>query len=73
MPPRAAASGLRVHRLPARRAINSRADARGPVAELVVTNVLRPAMLKAYAPAIQTNLRQLGHANARRRSDSKET
>jgi DNA adenine methylase len=64
---------LRIERVAARRAINSRADSRGPVTELVVTNVLRPAMLKAYAPAIQTSLRQLGHANARRRSDSKET
>ena len=64
---------LRIERVAARRAINSRADSRGPVAELVVTNVLRPAMLKAYAPAIQTSVRQLGHANARRRSDSKDT
>jgi DNA adenine methylase len=64
---------LRIERVAARRAINSRADARGPVAELVVTNVLRPAMLKAYAPATQTSVRQLGQANARRRSDSKET
>jgi DNA adenine methylase len=64
---------LRIERVTARRAINSRADSRGPVAELVVTNVLRPGMLKAYAPAIQTSVRQLGHANARRRSDSKET
>jgi DNA adenine methylase len=64
---------LRIERVSARRAINSRADSRGPVAELVVTNVLRPAMLKAYAPAIHTSVRQLGHANARRRSDSKET
>ena len=64
---------LRIERVAARRAINSRADSRGPVAELVVTNVLHPAMLKAYAPAIQTSLRQLGHANARRRSATKET
>jgi DNA adenine methylase len=64
---------LRIERVPARRAINSRADARGPVTELVVTNVLRPGMLKVYAPAIQTNRRQLGQANARRRSDTNET
>ncbi len=37
--PRVAASGLRVHRLPARRAINSRADARGPVMEFLLTNL----------------------------------
>lgn len=64
---------LRIERVHARRAINSRAALRGPVTELVVTNVLRPGMLKAYAPAIQTSLRQLGHANARRRSDTKDT
>ena len=64
---------LRIERVDARRAINSRADSRGPVTELVITNVLRRKMLRAYAPAIQTSVRQLGHANARRRSDSKET
>jgi DNA adenine methylase len=64
---------LRIERVDARRAINSRADSRGPVTELVITNVLKPRMLRAYAPAIQTSVRQLGHANARRRSDSKET
>ena len=37
--PRVPASGLRVHRLPARRAINSRADARGPVIEFLLTNL----------------------------------
>ena len=64
---------LRIECVDARRAINSRADSRGPVTELVITNVLKPRMLRAYAPAIQTSVRQLGHANARRRSDSKET
>jgi DNA adenine methylase len=65
---------LRIERVKARRAINSRAESRGPVTELVITNVLRPRMLKAgYAPAIQTSLRQLGQAKARRRSASKET
>lgn len=44
---------IAVHRVPARRAINSRASARGPVDELIITNVpssltgLRPRMLKA--------------------------
>ena len=37
--PRVAAAGLRVHRLPARRAINSRATARGPVTEFLLTNL----------------------------------
>jgi DNA adenine methylase len=32
-------AGLEVHRVPARRAINSRADARGPVDELIISNV----------------------------------
>ena len=64
---------LRIERVDARRAINSRAESRGPVTELVITNVLRPRMLKAYAPAIQTSLRQLGHAKARRRSATKDT
>jgi DNA adenine methylase len=37
--PKVAAAGLRLHRLPARRAINSRADARGPVTEFLLTNL----------------------------------
>ena len=64
---------LRIKKVPARRAINSRAESRGPVTELIVTNVLKPRMLRAYAPAIQTSLRQVGHANARRRSASNDT
>ena len=39
--PRAAAAGLRVFRVPARRAINSRASARGPVTEFLLTNLNR--------------------------------
>jgi DNA adenine methylase len=51
--PAARTAGLRVHRVPARRAINSRASARGAVDELVITNarreitVPRPEMLRA--------------------------
>jgi len=72
--PDARRAGLRIDRVNARRAINSRADSRGFVTELVITNVLRPKMLRAgYAPATQTSLRQLGHANARRKSASNET
>jgi DNA adenine methylase len=37
--PRVAAAGLVVHRLPARRAINSRGSARGPVTEFLLTNL----------------------------------
>lgn len=35
---RVAAAGLQVHRVPARRMINSRASARGPVIEFILTN-----------------------------------
>jgi site-specific DNA-adenine methylase len=42
---------LRIERVQARRAINSRPDARGPIEELVITNTalnVRPRMLKAH-------------------------
>ena len=52
---------LRITRVNARRAINSRADARGPVTELVITNVLRPTMLRAGDPD------QLAAARTRKR------
>jgi DNA adenine methylase len=46
---------IAVHRVPARRAINSRAASRGPVDELIITNVpalaaVRPRMLKVQGP-----------------------
>ena len=37
--PAIAATGLRLHRLPARRAINSRGDGRGAITELLLTNL----------------------------------
>jgi DNA adenine methylase len=37
--PAVTAAGLRLHRIPARRAINSRADARGEITELLLTNL----------------------------------
>jgi DNA adenine methylase len=50
---------IAVHRVPARRAINSRASARGPVDELIITNVkagvlaaVKPRMAKA--PGLKT-------------------
>jgi len=43
--PAARSAGLRVERVPARRAINSRAASRGPVDELLITNVNRRAAL----------------------------
>jgi len=53
---RARAAGLHVRLVPARRSINSRAAARGPVNEVLVTNVRgredlpRPVMLRARPP-----------------------
>ncbi|MBI3047190.1 MAG: hypothetical protein HYY76_02660 [Acidobacteria bacterium] len=47
---RARLAGLIVQRVPARRAINSRASRRGPVDEIIITNVARPPL--AY-PATQ--------------------
>ena len=47
---------IAVHRVPARRAINSRASSRGPVDELIITNVpaalaaVRPRMVKVAGP-----------------------
>ena len=47
---------IAIHRVPARRAINSRASSRGPVDELIITNVppalavVKPRMLKAQGP-----------------------
>jgi site-specific DNA-adenine methylase len=75
-------AGLRIDRVDARRAINSRATLRGPVVELIVTNAplqvagaakqkMLKASLRPQAPAIHTSLRQVGHANASRKSDSK--
>jgi DNA adenine methylase len=37
--PRVTSAGLRLHRLPARRSINSRASARGPIVEFLLTNL----------------------------------
>ena len=37
--PAVAATGLRLYRLPARRAINSRGDGRGAITELLLTNL----------------------------------
>ncbi len=53
----ARAAGLTVHRVPARRSINSRATSRGPVDELLITNApgpldaVRPRMLPARPAA----------------------
>ena len=50
--PAAARAGLRIRTVPARRAINSRAAARGPVDELIISNVsaaARPDRLTALA------------------------
>jgi len=72
--PAARLAGLAVERVPARRAINSRAALRGPIDELVITNVAiggqlrqrpRPAMLHA-ATADRLPLRRT-HTAARSR------
>jgi DNA adenine methylase len=52
---------LRIERVDARRSINSRANSRGPVTELVITNVVRPRMLRAGDPY------QLAAARTRKR------
>jgi site-specific DNA-adenine methylase len=41
---------LRIERVNARRAINSRADSRGPVTELIVTNVVVPRSVRFDPP-----------------------
>jgi DNA adenine methylase len=55
-------AGLFMRRVPARRAINSRASSRGPVDELIISNVkrdglnaVRPRMLKAPGPRAQAS------------------
>jgi len=53
--PEARLAGLTVVRVPARRAINSRAESRGPVDELVITNVQR---LIDVQPLITTDPRR---------------
>jgi DNA adenine methylase len=59
--PEAVHAGLRIERVAARRAINSRADARGPIDELVIANAprdLRPKMLKASGGQAETQRRR---------------
>lgn len=48
----ARAARLKIHAVPARRAINSRATSRGPVDELIITNVSRRAALDAVKPVM---------------------
>lgn len=52
--PEAVDARLRIKRVPARRAINSRAEARGPIDELVITNAIRPKMLRMPPRAAPT-------------------
>jgi DNA adenine methylase len=51
--PAARAAGLRIARVPARRAINSRASSRGVVDELIITNVGVDARSRTLAPVIR--------------------
>jgi DNA adenine methylase len=63
--PAARDAGLVVHLVPARRAINSRASARGPVNEVIVTNAegkpsldsVRPRMLRAGLEGQRANVK----------------
>jgi DNA adenine methylase len=78
--PAARKAGLHVHLVPARRSINSRGASRGPVNELIVSplavgklRMAKATLGKIQAPAIHTSLRQLGHANASRRSATNDT
>jgi DNA adenine methylase len=50
-------AGLRVRRVPARRAINSRASARGPVDELIITNAPPAAPRPGSGQALDVPLR----------------
>ncbi len=56
--PEAARAGLRMHRVPARRAINSRASSRGPVDELIVTNVKAAALEQVKPRMVAMRRRQ---------------
>jgi DNA adenine methylase len=56
-------AGLVVHRVPSRRAINSRASLRGPVDELIVTNARPDDALRSLAP----RMARAGAATKRRR------
>jgi DNA adenine methylase len=67
--PEAVKARLRIERVAARRAINSRADARGPIDELVITNAphqLRPQMLKASGRPTGVRQRSADQAERRR-------
>ena len=52
-------AGLRVYRVPARRAINSRASGRGPVDELIVSNA-PPRRTQAGAPPFKLRMLKAG-------------
>ena len=65
--PAARAAGLAVHRVAARRAINSRASARGPIDELIVTNATPAAGLEAKTGPAKRYGRMLKVPAARRR------
>jgi DNA adenine methylase len=60
-------AGLRVARVPARRAINSRASARGPIEELIITNADRPTLRMAKAALRARGPHQLAAAGTRKR------
>jgi DNA adenine methylase len=61
-------AGLQVSFVPARRAINSRAEARGPVNEVIVTNVTSHARQLPELKGRLTPLKMTSRITARRRS-----
>jgi DNA adenine methylase len=64
----AVAAGLTIRRVPARRAINSRASARGPVDELVITNVIPAGPLRMAKMDLRArDPHQLAAAGTRKR------
>ena len=58
----AAAAGLRLHLVPARRAINSRPEMRGPVDEVVVTNAATAPLLDVRPMMARASLRSAPRA-----------
>ena len=65
--PEAQKVGLRVRSVPARRAINSRASARGPVDELIISNVKQAALDGVRPRMLAMGMAGLPKARAQRR------
>jgi hypothetical protein len=59
-------AGLQVRRVPARRAINSRASLRGPVDELIITNAARVKLATVPRRATMARARLRGREGEKR-------